>query len=329
MAASTLFLLPCHADEAAGYRSKKKKKNSSSFFFPTPEVRDLARTVQGGVGGGGGEAPDSSVPADRSNEAVLEAAAHHSTTFSFRLCKLPISGSISPTIRNMVEEVKMGLLGGQAPKIASEGSGGVYFMKDRCGLTNVAVFKPMDEEPMAPNNPRGFSASSHGEGLRKGSRSGEGALREVAAFLLDHPPSLSESESPGGTISKTRSKLEIEGFSGVPPTTMIECYHSSFHYASDSWPLMRTKKAKKGSLQLFVHALSSCEDMGYSRFPVEEVHKISILDVRLANTDRNAGNILVSRREDGELKLVPIDHGYCLPTKVSFKWLHNVSRACC
>jgi hypothetical protein len=235
----------------------------------------------------------------------------------------------------MVEEVKIGLLGGQTPKIASEGSGGVYFMRDRCGLTNVAVFKPMDEEPMALNNPRGFAAASHGEGLRRGSRSGEGALREVAAFLLDHPPSPSPSpspaESPGGIISKTRSKLEIEGFSGVPPTTMIECSHSSFHYASDSWPPMHSKKAKKGSLQRFVHALSSCEDMGSSRFPVEEVHKISVLDVRLANTDRNAGNILVSRREDGELKLVPIDHGYCLPTKVSFmhfKWLHNVSHAC-
>ena len=181
-------------------------------------------------------------------------------------------------------------------------------MKDECGLTNVGVFKPMDEEPMAVNNPRGFCVSNHGEGLRKGSRSGEGALREVAAYILDHPASHPNQ-------SNTRSKNESQGFSGVPPTTMIECYHSSFHYALGSQA--HINKAKKGSLQRFVHALSSCEDMGYSQFPLEEVHKISVLDLRLANTDRNAGNILICKGSDGGLKLVPIDHGYCLPTKVS------------
>ena len=75
-------------------------------------------------------------------------------------------------------------------------------------------------------------------------------------------------------------------------------------------------KAKLGSLQQFVHALSSCEDMGCSKFPVKEVHKIAVLDMRLANTDRNGANILVCRGENNELKLVPIDHGYCLPENV-------------
>ena len=47
-------------------------------------------------------------------------------------------------------------------------------------------------------------------------------------------------------------------------------------------------------------------------FPLHEVHKITQLDIRLANTDRNVGNILVQKSEDGE-RLVPIDHGYALP----------------
>lgn len=54
-------------------------------------------------------------------------------------------------------------------------------------------------------------------------------------------------------------------------------------------------------------------------FPVDEVHKISVLDIRLANADRHAGNILFSKDGGkGKILLVPIDHGYCLPDSVSF-----------
>lgn len=58
--------------------------------------------------------------------------------------------------------------------------------------------------------------------------------------------------------------------------------------------------------------------MGPHAFPIEEVHKISVLDIRLANADRHAGNILVYKDgEGGQFVLVPIDHGYCLPENVS------------
>ena len=36
-----------------------------------------------------------------------------------------------------------------------EGSGGVYFMRRRHGYKPCAVFKPLDEEPGMPNNPKG------------------------------------------------------------------------------------------------------------------------------------------------------------------------------
>lgn len=235
---------------------------------------------------------------------------HHS---SVHLAKYPIRYEVSESFRDVMEHVKMGLYSGQAPKLASEGSGGVYFMKDECGLQNVAVFKPMDEEPMAVNNPRGFSASHFGEGLKRGTRSGEGAIREVAAYILDHP----------ARTKRSWVKEEEVGFAGVPPTAMVRCYHEAFHYNVDQHKLYR--KAKIGSLQAFVRAFSSCEDMGSSSFPVEEVHKITVLDLRLANTDRNGGNILVCRGKDGALKLVPIDHGYCLPEKFEecmFEWLY-------
>jgi hypothetical protein len=51
----------------------------------------------------------------------------------------------------------------------------------------VAIVKPTDEEPLAPNNPKGFVGRSLGDpGLKKSIRVGEAALREAAAFLLDH-----------------------------------------------------------------------------------------------------------------------------------------------
>lgn len=58
---------------------------------------------------------------------------------------------------------------------------------------------------------------------------------------------------------------------------------------------------------------------------LQEVQKICILDIRLANTDRNGGNILARRNDDGEWNLTPIDHGYCLPdsfTDITFEWMY-------
>ena len=41
----------------------------------------------------------------------------------------------------------------QEPERAVEGLGGTYFFKDDLG-NKVAIVKPCDEEPLAPNNPK-------------------------------------------------------------------------------------------------------------------------------------------------------------------------------
>lgn len=210
---------------------------------------------------------------------------------------------LSPGIEDLVRSAFAGLQKGNLPVMSSEGTGGAYFMQDESGLGYIAVFKPMDEEPMAENNPRGLPVSLDGEGLKRGTRVGEGALREVAAYVLDHP------------IGGRRSFLSDEvGFSGVPPTVMVRCLKGCFGYRAGN----EEKGFKIGSLQMYVKNLGSCEDMGPRAFPVEEVHKISVLDIRLANADRHAGNMLVCKEgEEGRFVLVPIDHGYCLPENVS------------
>nr|KYP54621.1 hypothetical protein KK1_000815 [Cajanus cajan] len=193
-------------------------------------------------------------------------------------------------------------------ELSAEGTGGAYFMVDSTGQRYVSVFKPIDEEPMAVNNPRGLPFSEDGEGLKKGTRVGQGAFREVAAYILDHP------------MSGRRSLFGDEkGFAGVPPTVLVQCLHKGFNHPGDL-------TTKIGSLQMFMENNGSCEDMGPGAFPVKEVHKITVLDMRLANADRHAGNILIGKEEkNDQAVLIPIDHGYCLPTSFedcTFEWLY-------
>ncbi|XP_042966251.1 phosphatidylinositol 4-kinase gamma 4-like [Carya illinoinensis] len=211
-------------------------------------------------------------------------------------------------IWDMVNSTCDGLDAGHYPMRSMEGTGGVYFMLDSLGQNYVSVFKPIDEEPMAVNNPQGLPVSLDGEGLKKGTRVGGGAFREVAAYILDHPK------------GERRSMLGREkGFAGVPPTFMVQCFHRGFNHPGDL-------TSKIGSLQMFMENSGSCEDMGPGAFPVKEVHKISVLDIRLANADRHSGNILLSKEgEDGQTMLIPIDHGYCLPETFedcTFEWLY-------
>ncbi|KAA8528225.1 hypothetical protein F0562_035524 [Nyssa sinensis] len=216
-------------------------------------------------------------------------------------------------ISDMIKSTFDGLESGKQPIRSSEGTGGTYFMQDWLGNKYISVFKPIDEEPLAVNNPQGLPLSSNGEGLKRGTRVGEGALREVAAYILDHPKS-------GPRLSSSGEM----GFAGVPPTVMVQCLNKGFNHP-DGFECA-PKNIKIGSLQMFMKNYGSCEDMGPRDFPMEEVHKISVFDIRMANADRHAGNILVSKEgENGRIVLIPIDHGYCLPEnfeECTFDWLY-------
>ncbi|CAM9751001.1 unnamed protein product, partial [Phaeothamnion confervicola] len=206
-----------------------------------------------------------------------------------------------------------GLAQGRAPRLAEDSVGGTYYLSDASGR-RVAVFKPADEEAYGPNNPHqycGSSGSGGGSGNCGGSGGCGGALRECAAFLLD------------------------DGFAGVPPTAMVIADHAACHHGGGAGGGGGDRHGGKvGSLQVFVPNECTAEDLGPSLFPTEDVHRIAILDVRLCNMDRHVGNILVQRpprasprtsgsygrawrrrhaRPPPPLRLVPIDHGLCLP----------------
>lgn len=201
-------------------------------------------------------------------------------------------------------QVQAALVSGAAQfQLTSEGCGGAYFLQaepQRFKKTvPLGIFKPRDEEYMAPKNPRGYVKEHAVVGetehpVNKGFRIGNGALRERAAYVLDQA---------------------YGGFSGVPVTSVMTL-------------AVNGGGAKEGSMQQFVASECSAEDMGTLKFAIPEVHKIGILDVRLFNTDRHAGNILLAARSDEQTySMTPIDHGFCLPSykhldTATFDWLH-------
>ncbi|KAF8072520.1 PI4KG7 [Scenedesmus sp. PABB004] len=265
-------------------------------------------------------------------------------------------------VRRLVKAVIRGLKARQEPEAAREGMGGTYFFPNDAGR-KCAIFKPCDEEPLAPANPKGYVGRTLGDpGWKSTVRVGEAAMREVAAYLLDH-----------------------DHFAQVPHTVLVRAAHPLFNYnyhtpggggmrnsgscasmassallddAAPGWGAGGGgggggggvgRPLKLGSLQEFVYHVADTNEMGSGRFRARDVHAIGILDLRLFNTDRHAGNILVREpppapareRERGGgagggggggvvgvaagHALVPIDHGFCLPEALEapyFEWLH-------
>lgn len=119
---------------------------------------------------------------------------------------------------------------------------------------------------------------------------GQGAVREEAAYVVDR--------LSGGTA-------------GLPVTTCTALEVSP-------------GAVETGSLQAFAHGhIGPVEDFAMPRsyaaaiqfVAAEKVESVAILDMRLFNTDRHGGNLLLTKppEEGCTHGLVPIDHGCCLP----------------
>jgi Phosphatidylinositol 3- and 4-kinase len=225
---------------------------------------------------------------------------------------------------NILADIRLGLRRENMPIKTDvlDCTGGVYFMRALCGR-KVAVFKPFDEEQGMPNNTKGYRGTGQ-LGLRQHTKPGYGCLREVAAYMMD-----------------------VNNFCRVPPTMLVHCEHPILNY-QDRFGIKSHPYPKLGSLQKFIHAFDTFEDVGCSLLSDLEVQKVALLDLRILNGDRNASNILAMKRGgpsqlscqcsntcklakspgnlsvkgscdgslEGEYELVPIDHGYCLPSRL-------------
>ncbi|CAL9155149.1 unnamed protein product [Musa hybrid cultivar] len=216
-------------------------------------------------------------------------------------------------MKQLVGDAVKAIRRGVDPVPVHSGLGGAYYFRNSSG-DKVAIVKPTDEEPLAPNNPKGFAGKALGQpGLKRSVRVGETGFREVAAYLLDHG-----------------------SFARVPPTALVKITHSVFHVnvGLSSGNTCRRKRqciSKIASFQQFIPHDFDASDYGTSSFPVSAIHRIGMLDVRILNTDRHAGNLLVRKVETGDgrlggwMDLIPIDHGLCLPESMEdpyFEWVH-------
>ncbi|KAK0583998.1 hypothetical protein LWI29_006230 [Acer saccharum] len=211
--------------------------------------------------------------------------------------------------KQLVKEIVMAMKNGVDPIPVHSGLGGAYYFRN-CQGENVAIVKPTDEEPYAPNNPKGFVGKALGQpGLKRSVRVGETGFREVAAYLLDY-----------------------DHFADVPCTALVKVTHTIFNIndgVNGNKNQERKQVSKIASLQQFIPHDFDASDHGTSSFPVAAVHRIGILDIRILNTDRHAGNLLVRKFNGtgsfGQVELVPIDHGLCLPENLEdpyFEWIH-------
>ncbi|XVE74408.1 hypothetical protein DITRI_Ditri12bG0014600 [Diplodiscus trichospermus] len=214
-------------------------------------------------------------------------------------------GVLKVVVKDVVKAIKMGI----DPLPVHSGLGGAYYFRNPRG-ESVAIVKPTDEEPFAPNNPKGFVGKALGQpGLKRSVRVGETGVREVVAYLLDYGH-----------------------FANVPPTALVKITHSVFNVNDGVNGHKAHKKnlvSKIASFQQFIPHDFDASDHGTSSFPVSAVHCIGILDIRIFNTDRHAGNLLVRKLDGigrfGQVELIPIDHGLCLPESLEdpyFEWIH-------
>ncbi|XWS69580.1 hypothetical protein CRYUN_Cryun04dG0191500 [Craigia yunnanensis] len=208
-------------------------------------------------------------------------------------------------VNDIVKAIKLGV----DPILVHSGLGGAYYFRNPRG-ESVAIVKPTDEEPFAPNNPKGFAGKALGQpGLKRSVRVGETGFREVVAYLLDYGH-----------------------FANVPPTALVKISHSVFNVndgVNGHKPHKKNLVSKIASFQQFIPHDFDASDHGTSSFPVSAVHRIGILDIRIFNTDRHAGNLLVRKLDGigrfGQVELIPIDHGLCLPETLEdpyFEWIH-------
>eukprot|EP01062_Namystynia_karyoxenos_P033732 TRINITY_DN2478_c0_g2_i1.p1 TRINITY_DN2478_c0_g2~~TRINITY_DN2478_c0_g2_i1.p1 ORF type:complete len:602 (+),score=180.05 TRINITY_DN2478_c0_g2_i1:959-2764(+) len=215
----------------------------------------------------------------------------HATTKNWRR-----SESVK-NITDMLESSQHALVNEMNPELTVDGTQGTYFVSSVTG-ERIGVFKPWDEEVCNQNNPRGLHEQD--AALKSGIPPGGAWKREIAAYRLDHGH-----------------------FAGVPETVRLDVPCRFFK----SQPQLQgmQEQYKVGSFQRFIPSDGEVWDVLPGQLPLEAVHRIAVLDIRLCNSDRHGGNVLFVRGADGSIKsLVPIDHAACAPThleEIEFEWL--------
>ena len=247
--------------------------------------------------------------------------------------------------QNFVKQANQGLRRYSTPSLTPEGTGGAYIIRSSSGR-NLAVYKPSEEEAFAPNNPRGF-VSSEGGGmgtlspLRPGFRIGWGFTRERAVYMMDRSSMHQAGVPLTVSVRRTReagNEQEQEDTGEKSGTNFPSRISSPSSSARESCSLQKPLRLEMvahagslpttlllngdfASLQQYCPHAGTMEEYGTTGVRTEQAQLIACLDMRCMNQDRHGANILVT----GARGLVPIDHGFALPSylnlgKTTFFW---------
>ncbi|KAF7458407.1 Phosphatidylinositol 3- and 4-kinase family protein [Cryptosporidium felis] len=259
----------------------------------------------------------------------------------------------SSKVQKLVIEVKLAMQRNVHPKLTLDGTGATYRMYNAKGQV-VAMFKPLDEEAFSPNNPRGYRGKLGQQGFRSGVLSGEGASREVATAIWD-----TYYHNFVGVPDTTLLEACHQAFNYDSWNKITLEWGDLFEGDKSKVKNEITIDWKLGAFQEFIPTSETVGNFNPSVFCIRDVHRIGILDICLFNLDRNDSNILVVPIQsnysiklnngangligpydhplstpDGKrskYKLVPIDHGLCLPDVLDvaqfdwvwFDWPHS------
>lgn len=195
------------------------------------------------------------------------------------------------------------------------------------------LYSPMCSPPRSSVmcNPAASISSDSEQGSHispNGFQSGEGAYREVAAYLLDHdrfarvPQTAlvqwlkgSEPSSHTSPLSSCSQPISAPKWPDLSSVDMTNPSLSTPPSSNTSEMSDRNYLTKKGAFQVYVPNLGDADDFGPGVFDRDQVHRIAAFDIRTLNHDRHGGNILVCATADPRRRfdIIPIDHGYILP----------------
>ncbi|GBG33370.1 Phosphatidylinositol 4-kinase gamma 4 [Hondaea fermentalgiana] len=105
-----------------------------------------------------------------------------------------------------------------------------------------------------------------------------------------------DAETERAAINEQAAYLLDRGLAGVPKTAL------------GSVKLGAENEETFGSAQAFVPG-EDATDYGANVFAKDDVHRIGVLDARILNRDRHAGNLMMTQ----DKRLVPIDHALSFP----------------
>uniref|UniRef100_A0A0M3IEA1 Phosphatidylinositol 4-kinase type 2 n=1 Tax=Ascaris lumbricoides TaxID=6252 RepID=A0A0M3IEA1_ASCLU len=248
-----------------------------------------------------------SIPSTSRQSDTSWASRIHEYVASTKLCTTNLGDEdFNENLRRCAAAMEAGI----HPLRIPSGSSGSYFIRDVNGEI-IAVFKPKDEEPFAPLNPKWPKF-----------------FQRILCFccfgracLIPNNGYLSET---GASLVDEKLKLHI-----VPKTRVVKLASPAFFYSRSFWK-RKVPKLKAGSYQLFVNGYvgassivpdwskegHSCplSPMEADRFKIL-FQKMCVLDYVIRNTDRHMDNWLIRYEKENILEVAAIDNGLAFPIK--------------